>query len=95
MKYTQKAKEIDAFTFPAAINVQQQENQGDFISVPFGDYLLFVEDKLIVMSKKEFHAKHDAVSSELTETRQSKPRSTKQKTDKASKRGLKTSVLEQ
>lgn len=100
MKYTQKAKEIDAYTFPVAINVSlpistPNTNATREIAVPAGDYLLFIDGDISVITKKEFHNKHDPVSTELAETRYSKPRSTKPKTDKASKRGLKASVLEQ
>lgn len=90
MKYTQKAKEIDAFTFPVSVQIRLNGNDLTFLNVEVGDYLLFVDGQPTVMPKKEFQAKHDPVNIELTPPKQAKSR----KEPKLSKRGLAKPVLE-
>lgn len=92
MRYVQKPQTIEAFTFPVAINVSLPDVHGTRdLPVPYGDYLLFIDGDISVMTKKEFHAKHDEVNEHVGEakSRDQKPK----KKPKASKYGLKAPVF--
>lgn len=91
MRYTQKAKEIEAFTFPLTVEVSLIEPDATPFRVPAGDYLLFIDGTMSVMSKKEFSATHDLATQPARSPRIRKPSVRKG----IARRGLGKAVLEQ